>query len=243
MTSFGPVAPYYDELMAAVPYRMWVSYYLLLLSAQNIKPVDILDVACGTGTMAEMLQDEGFHVEGVDLSPGMIEVARKKALQQGRDLRFEVGDAATFDMGRTYNAVYSFFDSLNNIIDEDHFRAALINIGRHVESGGSFIFDLNTSYAFEAEMFDQEDMKKKTELKYKWKGEYDPYTAIITVHMRFWRHGKEFEEVHQQRAYAHEEVLEWLQEAGFHKIRAYHSYTLNPPRYRSDRIHYTAIKR
>jgi hypothetical protein len=33
-----------------------------------------------------------------------------------------------------------------------------------------------------------------------------------------------------------------LEMGGFEQIRSYHSYTLDPPRPKSDRVHYTAIK-
>ena len=97
--SFGPVAPYYDELMRSVPYRMWTSYYLLLLAHQNVRPRRVLDVCCGTGTMCEMLVEEGKEMAGFDLSPGMIERAREKAAKKKIDIRYEVADARTVDMG------------------------------------------------------------------------------------------------------------------------------------------------
>ena len=68
MSSFGPVAPFYDQLMASVPYSMWVSYYQLLLAHQDIYPKRLLDVACGTGILAELLHAEAYEVTGFDLS-------------------------------------------------------------------------------------------------------------------------------------------------------------------------------
>src|SRR5690349_2189257 len=88
--SFGPVAPFYDQLMEAVPYRMWVSYYLLLLSQQDVHPKKILDVCCGTGTMAMMLHQEGFQTAGFDLSEPMIELAKQKARRRKYPIRYEV---------------------------------------------------------------------------------------------------------------------------------------------------------
>src|SRR5580692_4502093 len=98
MSSFGPVAPHYDDLMRAVPYRMWVSYDLLRLSQQGVHPRRVLDVCCGTGTMCEMLTREGLSVDGLDLSSGMIAIARKKARRKKMDIRYEVMDATSFEM-------------------------------------------------------------------------------------------------------------------------------------------------
>lgn len=242
MESFGPIAPYYDELMASVPYRMWVGYYLLLLSQQDVHTRKILDVCCGTGTMAEMLQREGYELTGIDLSPAMIEAARAKAEKKKLPIRYECMDAADFELGATYGAALSFFDSLNNIVEPDRFQSALSRVADHLEPGGSFIFDLNTAYAFEEKMFTQKRMHPNAKLRYDWVGEWDAATRLITVHMKFWYGGEEFEETHVQRAYDEDEVRAMLDKAGFVEVRAYNSYTLDRLRRRSDRAHYAAIR-
>lgn len=240
--SFADVAPYYDELMKQVPYRMWTGYYLLLLSHQDAHPKRLLDVCCGTGTMCEMLAREGFETAGFDLAPGMIAEARRKAEKKKLNIRYEVQDAAYADMGEKYDAALSFFDSLNNIIDAERLQMAFNRVAAHLEPGGSFIFDVNTAYAFEQALFDQEDMRLTKKLRYKWQGEWDPKSKIITVDMLFWWGEERFRETHVQRAYDDEEIREMLAKAGFIKVRPFHSYTLNPPRHTSDRIHYTCIK-
>jgi ubiquinone/menaquinone biosynthesis C-methylase UbiE len=242
LQSFGAVAPFYDALMDTVPYRMWASYLLLLLSQQDVHPKRILDVCCGTGTMCELLDDEGFSMAGFDLSPGMIEMAREKAKHALKQIRYEVFDAAEFEMKDTYDAAFSFFDSLNYITEIDRLASAIRQVGRHVAPGGSFIFDLNTAYAFEARLFDQRAKGPKARVKYEWVGDYDPESRIIKVDMQFWYQGKEYHEVHVQRAHTDEEIRALLYEAGFTAIRCYESYSLNPPRPKSDRVHYSAIR-
>lgn len=242
MSSFGPVASFYDDLMETVPYRMWISYYLLLLSRQDAHPKRILDVCCGTGTCCELLDAEGFEVAGFDLSAPMIEMAREKARLAMKDIRYEVFDAAEFDMGETYDSAYSFFDSLNYITDVDRLGMAFGRVAAHLRPGGSFIFDLNTAYAFEASLFDQQNMSRKAKVKYKWQSEWDPESLIIKVDMSFWRRGKEYHETHVQRAHRDDEVRDLLGRAGFVDVQCFNSYTLDPPRYKSDRVHYAAIR-
>ncbi|MER3496462.1 MAG: hypothetical protein C4320_06565, partial [Armatimonadota bacterium] len=151
--AFDLVAEDYDRLMKGVGYPMWVSYYRLLLATRGFTPKRLLDIACGTGTMAEMLRKEGFQVTGVDISPPMIEVARRKATKRKSQNRYEVGDARTFDLGEEFDAAYSWFDSLNNIIEPAGLFAAFQRAFAHIRSGGSWIFDLNLAYAFEKRMF------------------------------------------------------------------------------------------
>lgn len=242
MASFGPIAPHYDLLMAQVPYDMWSGYYRLLLAEMQSDPDTLLDVCCGTGTLCEMLTDDGYICEGVDLSPSMIEAARAKAQSSGREIVYHVADAAEMSLGKTYEGAFSFFDSLNYITELERFRMALRRVYEHLEPGGVFIFDLNTAYAFREGMFDQSETRPKAPIRYQWHGHWDEPTRIIRVEMDFWRDGEQFHEVHVQRAHRHEEVVQGLQDAGFTGLRAYDSYTLDPPRKRSDRIHYAARK-
>jgi len=240
--SFGPIASFYDELMDAVPYRMWASYYELLLAHQEVRPRRLLDVCCGTGTLTEYFAKEGFQMAGVDLSAPMIVEAKRKAEANGLNIQYLAEDAATFKLGGKFDAAYSFFDSLNYITDLGHLKRAILNVSEHLQPGGSFIFDLNTAYAFEASLFDQQDTRARTRVKYNWVGEYDKTSRIIRVAMEFWVDGERFNEVHVQRAHRPEEIEAMLFDAGFVDLRCYDSYTLNPPRKKSDRVHWCALK-
>lgn len=56
------------------------------------QPSDLLDLGCGTGSLALLAAEQGHRVTGVDASPSMVERARTKLA--GRDARVLCGDAA-----------------------------------------------------------------------------------------------------------------------------------------------------
>lgn len=242
MSSFGPIAPHYDVLMANVPYDMWAGYYRLLLTTLDADPDRLLDVCCGTGSVSELMAEAGYQVTGFDLSEAMISEARRKETEFGRGIRYEVADACDFELAETFEGAYSFFDSLNYIASLDGLRQAISRVGAHLEPGGSFIFDVNTSYAFETRMFDQSDMRKRSLIKYDWTGDYDLESRMIKVKMKFWRNEQEFTETHIQRAHSDDEIKDALRDGGFDWVRVYDSYTLDPPDSESDRVHYVALK-
>uniref|UniRef100_A0A7J3TFU4 Methyltransferase domain-containing protein n=2 Tax=cellular organisms TaxID=131567 RepID=A0A7J3TFU4_9EURY len=53
----------------------------------------ILDVGTGTGFLAFLLARLGYEVTGVDISNGMLDIARKKAQKLGLNVQFVYGDA------------------------------------------------------------------------------------------------------------------------------------------------------
>jgi SAM-dependent methyltransferase len=69
-------------------------------------PQRVLDVGCGTGFLALGFAELGHTVTGIDLSPQMIDRARRKAEQAGKQVDFHVCDAAALDSDdETYDLV------------------------------------------------------------------------------------------------------------------------------------------
>jgi SAM-dependent methyltransferase len=62
----------------------------LLRTALPAAPARVADLGSGTGTLAQLLAEEGHEVVGVDFSPAMVALARAKAPA----VTFVVGDAA-----------------------------------------------------------------------------------------------------------------------------------------------------
>lgn len=52
-----------------------------------------LDVATGTGEVARPVAHAGAEVTGLDLAPDLIETAKRRAEEEGVEIRFDVGDA------------------------------------------------------------------------------------------------------------------------------------------------------
>ena len=246
--SFGPVTPFYDALMAGVPYRTWVDYLARLWKRHGLAPQSVLDLACGTGTVSRLLARRGYSVTGVDLSAGMLAVARERTQTEHLTIGFLEQDAAALDLGDArFDAVVCLFDSLNYILDAGRVQAAFGRVFAHLRPGGAFIFDVNTEYALAEGMFNQSCTRKDEPLHYRWRSRYDPVTRLCTVRMNFsYDPGdgerQPFVEVHRQRAYPKEDLTSWLRQAGFAEVFVYDAYSTDPPRKRSDRLFFCAVK-
>jgi ubiquinone/menaquinone biosynthesis C-methylase UbiE len=242
-TQFKQIAAYYDDLMAGVPYNLWVRYIEDILARIAFRPKSVLDVACGTGNVSEIFANKGYEVFGADIAPDMIDVARSK--QSG--VKYFVQDMADLDLnGRRFDLVISLFDSLNYIIDPENLARAVKRVGEHLVEGGVFIFDVNTEYALAHHFFDQADIASSHYPHYIWNSAYDHATRICTVNMTFevMENGEKFQfkEMHIQRAHSLEELSTMLTDAGFDVVDIFHAYKFRRPTRRSDRVFYVARK-
>ena len=66
----------------------------LLLALLPPEPQVVADLGCGTGTLSVLLAEAGHHVHGVDFSPEMLSLARRKARSVTPPVRFLEGDVA-----------------------------------------------------------------------------------------------------------------------------------------------------
>jgi SAM-dependent methyltransferase len=58
----------------------------------------LLDLACGTGAVAELAAAVGAEVVGVDIAPALIDQARQRAAERGLEIDYRVGDAEALEL-------------------------------------------------------------------------------------------------------------------------------------------------
>lgn len=114
---FDRWAPDYETFRLAEWYK---SHARRVLNHSNLDGKRVLDVGCGTGWFLRTLAARNPQIEflGIDVSPGMIKVARRKAEEMNlSNLRFRVadwegtiGDVGTFDVVSMLNVVHYFED-------------------------------------------------------------------------------------------------------------------------------------
>jgi len=100
----------------------------------NPQPGDrVLDLACGTGGVAEIVARPGVTTVGIDLAPGLIEIARERAAERGLSIDYRVGDCESLDVeDASFDAVGS---SVGIMFAPDH-EATAAELARIVKPGG-----------------------------------------------------------------------------------------------------------
>ena len=101
-----------------------------------------LDVGCGGGLLSEALSRKGATVTGIDLAPGMVEVARLHAAEEGLHLDYHVAAAEELavDLAQSFDVI-TCMEMLEHVPQPRRMLATLASL---VRPGGSvFVSTLN----------------------------------------------------------------------------------------------------
>ncbi len=98
-----------------------------------------LEFAIGTGRMALPLVGHGVRVDGIELSPAMVEQLRSKP--GGASLEVTIGDMSKVELGRRYPLVYLVFNTIFNLLTADDQIRCFENAARHLTDDGVFVIE------------------------------------------------------------------------------------------------------
>jgi len=136
MALFDPYAAEYDAWFNTPKGRLaWQFELRMLLGA--LKPCRgerILDAGCGTGRLAQELAARGAEVTGVDVSPAMLEIARKK--MQGKKAVFLRADVTVLPFAPASFDAAVCFTVLEFIPEPEE---ALRELWRVIRPGGRMV--------------------------------------------------------------------------------------------------------
>jgi ubiquinone/menaquinone biosynthesis C-methylase UbiE len=96
----------------------------------------LLDIGCGTGTHANLLSKH-YQVEGMDLEPKMLSVARKKHPK----IRFQQGDMVNFKLPRKFDVIVCLFSAIGHVKTKARLQKAIKSMSRHLLPGGVLLIE------------------------------------------------------------------------------------------------------
>jgi SAM-dependent methyltransferase len=136
---FSESAHLYDAIYRAFKdYAAEATAISALVRSAHPSARTILDVGCGTGEHAlHLRKSHGFEVDGLDLDPGLLAVAREKM----PDARFFESDMAAFELGHRYDIVMCLFSSIGYLKTPERVTEALRCFRAHLVEGGVIIVE------------------------------------------------------------------------------------------------------
>lgn len=245
MDAYKALAASYDRLTNDVDYEAVVDFYRKIMEEEGVHPRSAVDLACGTGSVTQLLARQGIPTIGVDLSEDMLTQAQLKTADMDNPPRYICQSLDKLKLYKAVDLAVCALDSLDYITDPRQCRQAIHRIFRALNPGGLFIFDVNTPEKLRA-MDGQVFLDEDDDVYCVWRGQFDEETNICSYGMDlFQREGKRwvrsFEE-HREYAYSAPQLTGWLREAGFTRIRVYGDRKLSDPEPGEQRIYIKARK-
>lgn len=247
MSSYDALASSYDGLMADGSYLKRAAWLERLFKKSRIPVKSVLDLACGTGTIACLLARRGYQVIATDLSEEMLTQASAKAavLEENAPL-FLLQSMPRLRLAEPVDAVVSTLDSLNYLTREKDVRETFRRVYRWLKPGGQFIFDVNSLYKLRR-MDGQMYMDETEDSFCVWRTFFSEKTRVCTYQVDLFRLNedgswdREFEE-HRERAWTEEELRLFLADAGFSEVAVTGDLTMKAPCDNEDRLIFRATK-
>ena len=241
MDAYTSFAQVYDLFMDNVPYDEWCAYICETLKKHGIADGPVLDLGCGTGELTRRLAACGYDMTGVDVSVDMLQKAMEK--QTDPPILYLLQEMQTLELDGCVRAVCCTCDCVNYVLEPQELSDAFRRVAACLESGGVFIFDMNTAYKYEQLLGDHTFAESRQEGSFIWENYYN-HTSMINEYelTLFVREDEEealyrkYQESHFQKAYTLREIRGLIEKAGLKFVAAYDAYTKKAPMHTSERI-------
>lgn len=106
----------------------------------------VLEIGCGTGRITFPIAQAGVSIIGLDRSPSMLAVARRKLIKLDPETQARIelnwGDMRDFSLDQRFNLIMIPFRAFMHLLTVEDQRQALTCIHTHLAEGGKVIFNI-----------------------------------------------------------------------------------------------------
>ena len=189
---------------------------LYWLQENAVFPKNALDMACGTGILCRILQNSGIPSRGMDLSSGMIKIAR----QENPEIPFDVADMIAYHPDAHFDLITCTGDAVNHIPELSDVEKIFRNTFDLLNPGGLFVFDILDEKEVSTSEPCEMDFSDTTRV---WFQMTRPEEAKVQLQIRVFENGEEtFSEIIRETIHDVNGICKLLQNAGFQIIKCSH---------------------
>lgn len=231
--------------MSDVDYKSRAYYICEIFKKHGIASNLILDLACGTGAISFELAKLNFDVVGVDSSNEMLSKAISKRKSENNPI-FICQDMRSLDLFGTVGAAVCTLDGINHLTNPTAVRQTFEHVSLFLESGGLFVFDLNSPYKIENTLGSNAYVYDRDEIYCVWQNAFNPKSKLCRFYLTFFEPCEDgytrSDESFAERAYSTSQIEKYLKSAGLELVAAYDDMTFEKYNEKSQRIVYVARK-
>ena len=244
MGIYEQYAAVYDQSgQLAFSHRM-LPYLERLLKRHPAPGREVIELACGTGTVAIALARAGWRVLGVDASADMLAQAQAKLGGERLDIAWSQQDMRCLCVPAPAPLVTCLYDSMNYMLSDDDLLAVFAHVRDALLPGGLFLFDMNTLFALRSLWNDETYFTDGDDLAVVFKSRYDDRVQRATVRVTCFQRVdtlyRKITEEHTEQAYPPEHVATLLTDVGLTVEAQYDCFALRKPSPASFRIMFVA---
>ncbi|NLB78395.1 MAG: methyltransferase domain-containing protein [Clostridiaceae bacterium] len=240
-------ADFYDRLTHDIHYTRWADYLQSAFRKFERDPKLVLELGCGTGSLAVDLSKRGYDMIAIDNSTSMLNKAYEKAKKADADILFLNQDMRNFELYGTVDAVICLLDSINYITSVNDIKKIFGLVNNYLNPGGLFIFDVNSPYKLSTVLGNQTFYELDEDISWVWENTYNSKSKTTTFDLTFFVKNQDglyerYDETHKERAFSNEEIKEALNSSGLRLLGEYGDLSFNAPATDEERIFYIAHK-
>ena len=162
-------------------YNMLAQYYDLLYGNENKisdecdflenvfhkfckqKPVDVLDIGCGTGSHSIVLANRNYKMAGIDQSKNMIEEAKRKS-QNTKNFFFKVQNMKEINFTKKFDCAFCIFNSFGYLTNNSDLNQFFSNLHKNLKANALFILEFWNISGIKASPYKNWTKKENDEL-------------------------------------------------------------------------------
>ena len=240
MNSYSTLGNWFEYLNKDCDYASWSQYLIKRLAKFNAGPSGV-DIGCGNGYFTRALYKAGYDVRGIDISPQMLNVAKRRAAEEGVPCEFLLGDITKLKLTGKVHFAVAINDCLN-YVPPSKLKSAFAKVYSCLNRGGLFHFDISSEYKIRHILADNMFGEDGDDISYMWFN--TPEEDGVTMELTFFVRGSDgrydrYEETHRQYAHSEEAVISALKEVGFARVFTEGHLGSDD---KSQRINFTALK-
>lgn len=182
--------------------------------------MEVLDLACGHGRIANRLAERGARVTGLDSTPLFLDYARRDATERGVDVEYVEGDMRSlpWEDGRV-GRVLSWFTSFGYFDDDDN-RLVLREAHRVLQPEGRLVIENNNLAGLLPRWLPAVVVERDGDFSID-RSTFDPTTGRATTERVIVRGGHVRRFSFSVRGFIAVEFRDWLLDAGFTAVDFY----------------------
>lgn len=105
-------------------------------------PKSVLELACGTGRLANLFLRENIHYTGIDIVPDFIKTANNKVQHNPHMATFVKGDIKKFNLKKNFDLIFIAFNSFLHLLTNDDIVRCLSQVKNHMHNKSCFVIDI-----------------------------------------------------------------------------------------------------